>query len=70
VLRWEGGFRVPTRIRWPGVIKPGAVYSEFFAHEDLIPTLRATAGNPDVVAQCGKGYQGGDRTSKVHLHRP
>lgn len=66
----EGGFRVPTRIRWPGVIKPGTVCSEFFAHVDPIPTFRAAAGNPEAVAHCGKGYKAGDGTSKVHLRRP
>jgi arylsulfatase A-like enzyme len=51
---WEGGFRVPTMIRWPGVIKPGTIYNEFFAHEDLIPTFLAAAGDTDVVARCMK----------------
>ena len=37
---WEGGFRVPMLIRWPGVIKPGTVINEIFAHEDMLPTLR------------------------------
>jgi arylsulfatase len=32
---WEGGYRVPTLIRWPGVIKPGTTYNQFFSHEDL-----------------------------------
>ncbi len=44
---WEGGYRVPTLIRWPGVIKPGTVYNQFFAHEDFIPTFAAAAGNTD-----------------------
>ena len=46
---WEGGYRVPTLIRWPGVIKPGTVYNQFFAHEDFLPTFAAAAGNPDIV---------------------
>jgi arylsulfatase A-like enzyme len=49
---WEGGYRVPTLIRWPGVIKPGTVYNQFFSHEDFIPTFAAAAGNVDLVAQC------------------
>jgi arylsulfatase len=64
---WEGGFRVPTLIRWPGVIKPGTVYNEVFSHYDLIPTFCAAGGDPDVVAKCLRGYQLGGKTFKVHL---
>jgi arylsulfatase len=64
---WEGGFRVPMCIRWPGVIKPGTIYNEFFSHEDLIPTLAAAAGEPDLVAKVKKGYKASGRTFKVHL---
>jgi arylsulfatase len=64
---WEGGFRVPMVMRWPGVIKPGTVYNDIFAHEDLIPTLAAAAGDPDVVARCMKTCQSGNKSFKVHL---
>jgi arylsulfatase A-like enzyme len=64
---FEGGFRVPTLIRWPGVIKPGSIYNDMFAHEDFIPTFAAAGGNPDVVAQCLKGCQLGGKSFKVHL---
>jgi arylsulfatase A-like enzyme len=64
---WEGGFRVPTVIRWPGVIKPGTVYNDMFAHEDFIPTFAAAGGDPDVVERCKKGCQSGNKTFKVHL---
>ena len=64
---WEGGYRVPTLIRWPGVIKPGTVYNEFFAHEDLIPTFAAAAGNPNIVEQCMKACQLGSKSFHVHL---
>jgi arylsulfatase len=64
---WEGGFRVPTCIRWPGVIKPGTVYSDIFAHEDLLPTFAAAAGEPDLVAKVKKGYEAGGKKFKVHL---
>jgi arylsulfatase len=64
---WEGGFRVPTCIRWPGVIKPGTVYSDFFAHEDLIPTFAAAAGEPDLVEKVKRGYEAGGKKFKVHL---
>ena len=43
---WEGGYRVPTMIRWPGVIKPGTIVNDFAAHEDMLPTLLAAAGKP------------------------
>jgi arylsulfatase len=64
---WEGGYRVPMCIRWPGVIKPGTIHNEMCAHEDLIPTFAAAAGEPDLVEKVKKGYQCGDKTFKVHL---
>jgi len=65
--QWEGGFRVPCAIRWPGVIKPGTVLNDIFSHEDMLPTLLATAGVPDVKEQLLKGMKVGDKTFKVHL---
>lgn len=64
---WEGGFRVPTLIRWPGVITPGTIYNEMFSHYDLIPTFCAAGGEPDVVAKCLGGHQAGGKTFRVHL---
>jgi arylsulfatase len=64
---WEGGYRVPTVIRWPGVIKPGTVLNDIFAHEDMLPTLLAAAGDPDVKAKLMKGMPVGNKTFKVHL---
>jgi len=64
---WEGGFRVPALIRWPGVLKPGTIYNEFFSHEDFIPTFAAAAGNPNIASQCMKGCKLGKRSFKVHL---
>jgi arylsulfatase len=64
---WEGGFRVPMLIRWPGVIKPNTIYNEMCAHYDLIPTFCAAGGEPDIVAKCLKGYQAGGKTFEVHL---
>jgi arylsulfatase A-like enzyme len=64
---WEGGFRVPMLIRWPGTIKPGTVHNEMFSHYDLIPTFAAAAGDPDIVAKCLKGYQAANKSFKVHL---
>jgi arylsulfatase len=64
---WEGGYRVPCAIRWPGVIKPGSVLNDVFAHEDMVPTLLAAAGVPDVKEQLKKGMKVGGKTFKVHL---
>jgi len=65
--QWEGGFRVPTVIRWPGVIKPGTVINDTGAHEDMLVTLLAAAGNPNVKDELLKGKKVGDMTYKVHL---
>jgi arylsulfatase len=64
---WEGGYRTPCLIRWPGVIKPGTIINDMCAHEDFLPTFCAAAGDPDVVAKCAKGYTVGGKTFKVHL---
>ena len=64
---WEGAYRVPCAIRWPGVIKPGTVLNDIFSHEDMLPTLLAAAGVPDVKEQLLKGMKVGDKTFKVHL---
>ncbi|MEM8867704.1 MAG: arylsulfatase [Verrucomicrobiota bacterium] len=64
---WEGGFRAPCAIRWPGVIEPGTVYNDIFSHEDMMPTLLAAAGVPDVKEQLLTGYDAGDKTFKAHL---
>lgn len=64
---WEGGYRVPCAIRWPGVIKPGTVNNDVFAHEDMLPTLLAAAGVPDVKEKLLTGMSVGAKTFKVHL---
>ncbi|UXX78782.1 arylsulfatase [Reichenbachiella carrageenanivorans] len=64
---WEGGFRVPTAIRWPGVIKPGTVYNDIFSHEDMMPTLAAAAGEPKLVEKMLKGYKANGKTFNCHL---
>jgi len=65
--QWEGGFRVPTVIRWPGVIKPGTVINDIGAHEDMFTTLLAAAGEPNVKEELLQGMKLGDMTYKVHL---
>ena len=64
---WEGGYRVPTLIRWPGTIKPGTIINDVSAHEDMLPTLLAAAGNPEITDELLMGKTIGERTYKVHL---
>jgi len=64
---FEGGFRVPAIIRWPGHVKPGSVENGIFSGLDWLPTLAAAAGNSDITNQLLKGVQLGDRTYKNHL---
>ncbi len=64
---WEGGWRVPALIRWPGTVKPGTVYKEMFASEDWLPTLMAAAGQPDIKDRLLAGHEIGDMTYKIHL---
>ena len=62
---WEGGFRVPCIVRWPGVVKPGTVINDIMSQEDWMPTLVAAAGEPDVVAKLEKGYQANGRNFRI-----
>jgi arylsulfatase A-like enzyme len=64
---WEGAYRVPAVIRWPGHIKPGQVSNEIVSGLDWFPTLVAAAGDADIVAKLLKGFQAGAKTFKVHL---
>jgi arylsulfatase len=64
---YEGGFRVPCVVRWPGVVKPGTVSNEIMSHEDWTPTLLAAAGEPAVKEKLLKGYAANGRAFKVHL---
>jgi arylsulfatase A-like enzyme len=64
---WEGAFRVPCLVRWPGTIKPGTVTNEIMSHNDWIPTLCAIAGEPDIVNKLQVGYTANGINYKVHL---
>jgi len=64
---WDGGWRVPALIRWPGVVKPGTTFKGIVSGEDWMPTLLAAAGNPNVKDELLKGKQAGNMTYKVHL---
>jgi arylsulfatase len=64
---WEGGWRVPCVMRWPGIIKPGEVINDICSLQDFIPTFAAAAGEPNLVEKVKNGYKIGDVTFKVHL---
>ncbi len=64
---WEGAFRVPCMIRWPGHIKPGSVSNEIVSGLDWLPTFMAAAGDPDITTKLLNGYTVGAKTFKNHL---
>jgi len=64
---WEGAYRVPCLVRWPGQIKPGSVSNGIVSHLDWLPTFLAMAGDDQIAAKLLKGYQVGNTTFKVHL---
>jgi arylsulfatase len=64
---WEGGWRIPCVMRWPGVIAPGRVVNDICSLQDFIPTFAAANGESDLVEKVKKGYEMGGKTYKVHL---
>src|SRR3954462_1772047 len=64
---WEGGWRVPCLMRWPGQIKPKTVLNGIANHVDMFPTLLAMAGNPNVTEELLAGATVGDKKFNVHL---
>jgi arylsulfatase len=64
---WEGAFRVPCLVRWPGHIKAGTITNELMSHNDWIPTFCSIAGEPEIVEKCKKGYTANGINYKVHL---
>jgi arylsulfatase len=64
---WEGAFRVPCYVKWPGKIKAGQVSNDIMSHEDWVPTLMAAAGDPDVTKKLLKGMKVGKKTYKSHI---
>jgi arylsulfatase A-like enzyme len=64
---WEGAFRIPEMIRWPGRIPAGVVSNEIVQHHDWLPTFLAAAGEPDIVEKLKAGHAIGDTTYKVHI---
>ena len=64
---WEGAFRVPEMIRWPGRIPAGVVSNEIVQHHDWLPTFLAAAGEPDIVTKLKQGHTIGNQTYHVHI---
>ncbi len=64
---WEGGWRVPSFIRWPGKIKAGSVLNGIVSHQDMLPTFLAAAGDPEVSQKLLNGYRVGGKNFKVHI---
>jgi len=64
---WEGGYRVPAMIKWPGVIKPGTIINDIGSHEDMLPTLLAAVGDTTAREDLKKGRTVGNTTYKVHI---
>lgn len=64
---WEGAFRVPQVIRWPGHIAARSISNDIVQHHDWLPTLLAAAGEPDIVDKLEQGHALGDKTFKVHI---
>ena len=64
---WEGAYRVPAMVRWPGKIKPGTVSNDMMSHLDWMPTLLAAAGVPDIRHKLKQGHIAGKKRFKVHL---
>ena len=64
---WEGSYRVPAIIRWPGLVRPHTEINGIFSAEDWVQTLTAAAGEPDIKNKLLKGYDAAGKTFKVHL---
>ncbi|MEH6551464.1 MAG: arylsulfatase [Pseudomonadales bacterium] len=64
---WEGGFRVPAIVRWPGKVKANSVINDVFSHQDWLPTLLTAAGVEDIGGKLKQGHTAGDMTYRVHL---
>src|SRR5438876_4138228 len=64
---WEGAWRVPCFMRWPGKIKAGSILNGIGSHQDMLPTLLAAAGDPNINEELLKGHKVGDKTFKVHI---
>jgi arylsulfatase len=64
---WEGAYRIPMMVRWPGHVPAGHVSNDIVQHHDWLPTFLALAGEPDIVEKCKAGYTAAGKTFKVHI---
>lgn len=64
---WEGGYRVPAVMRWPGKVKAGSVSNQVMSHLDWVPTLMSAVGQKDIASKLKQGHRAGDKSFKVHL---
>src|SRR6185295_16046847 len=64
---WEGAFRIPELVRWPGKIAAGSISNEIIQHHDWLPTFLAMAGEPDITGKLKKGHKAGDNEFRVHI---
>ncbi len=64
---WEGGFRVPAMVRWPGKIPAGVISNGIFSHQDWLPTVLAAAGEPDIKEKLLRGHRAAGKSFLVHL---
>ena len=64
---WEGAYRVPCVVRWPGKVPAGVISNDIVQHHDWLPTFLAMAGDPNIVEKCKKGHKAGNKTFKVHI---
>lgn len=64
---WEGAYRIPLAVRWPGKIKAGSISNEIVQHHDWLPTFLAIASEPDIVEKLKKGHKASGKTYKVHI---
>jgi arylsulfatase len=64
---WEGGWRVPAFLRWPGKFKAGTMLNGIVSHQDMLPTLLAAAGEPDITNKLLRGHKAGAKTFRVHI---
>jgi arylsulfatase A-like enzyme len=64
---WEGGYRVPALVRWPGRVQPHTEINDIVSAEDSVPTSDGGGGRPDVKAKLLQGFSAADKTFKVHL---
>jgi arylsulfatase A-like enzyme len=64
---WEGSYRVPAMVRWPGVVQPHTEVNEIFSAEDWVQTLMSAVGEPDIQNKLLQGYSAGGKSFRVHL---